>query len=77
MPIESNIVGADIQTYALLFGLNTHLYFRTGDVFTELEKDKNVIKAMQSLLISSYQVLGKMRLSNEQLLEDLYSALGR
>ena len=34
-------------------------------MFTGLEKNENVMKAMQSLLISSYQVLGKMRLTNE------------
>lgn len=65
VPIASNIVGADTQTYALVFGLNTHLYFGTGDAFTELEKNKNIMKAMQSLLISSCQVLGKMQLTKE------------
>lgn len=65
VPIESNIVGVHTQTFALVFGLNTHLYFGTGEVFTGLEKNQNVMKAMQSLLISSYQVLGKMQLTNE------------
>lgn len=65
VPIESNIAGADSQTYALVFGLNVHLYFGTGDAFTGLEKSENVMKAMQSLLISSYQVLGKMKLTDE------------
>lgn len=65
VPIESNIVGADTQTYALVFGLNTHLYLGAGDVITGLEKNENVMKAMQALLISSYQVLGKMRLTNK------------
>ena len=64
VPVESNIIGADTQTYALVFGLNTHLYFGTGDVLTGLEKKENVMKAMQSLLISSHQVLGKMQLTN-------------
>lgn len=63
VPIDSNIMGADTQTYALVFGLNTHVYFRTGDVLTGLEKKGNVMKAMQSLLISSHQVLGKMQLT--------------
>lgn len=26
VPIDSNIVGAHTQTYALVFGLNTHIY---------------------------------------------------
>lgn len=64
VPIESNIIGAQSQTYALVFGLNTNIYFGTGDVITGLEKKKNVMKAMQSLLISSHQVLSKMKLTN-------------
>lgn len=63
VPVNSNITDADTQTYALVFGLNTHIYFRTGDVLTGLEKRGNVMKAMQSLLISSHQVLGKMQLT--------------
>lgn len=63
VPIDSNIMGADTQTYALVFGLNTHVYFKTGDVLTGLEKKGNVMKAMQSLLISSHQVLSKMQLT--------------
>lgn len=65
VPTDSNIVGADTQTYALVFGLNTHLYFGTGDAITGLEKNSNVMKAMQSLLISSYQVLEKMHLTQD------------
>lgn len=63
VPIDSNIIGADTQTYALVFGLNTHVYLRTGDVLIGLEKKGNVMKAMQSLLISAHQVLGKMQLT--------------
>lgn len=47
VPVESNIIGADTQTYALIFGLNTHLYFGTGGVLTGLEKERNIMKAMQ------------------------------
>lgn len=65
VPIETNIVGADTQTYALVFGLNTHLYFGNGDAMVVLEKNESVMKAMQSLLISSHQVLEKMQLTNE------------
>lgn len=65
VPIDSNIVGADTQTYALVFGLNTHIYFGTGDALTGLEEKENVMKAMQSLLISAHQVLGKMQLIND------------
>lgn len=64
VPSQSSIIGAETQTYALVFGLNTHLYLGTGDVITGLEKDMRVMKAMQSLLISSYQVLDKMCLTD-------------
>ena len=64
VPTESLIVGGDIQTYALVFGLNTHIYFGSGDAITGLEKRKNVMMAMQSLLISAGQVLGKMEQTN-------------
>lgn len=40
VPIDSNIIGADTQTYALVFGLNTHVYLRTGDLLTGLGKRK-------------------------------------
>ena len=64
VPVDSNIIGANTQTYALVFGLNTHIYLGTGDVLTGLEKKGNVMKAMQSLLISAHQVLGKMQLAH-------------
>lgn len=40
IPVESGIIGAGTQTYALIFGLNTHIYFSSGDAFTGLEKMK-------------------------------------
>lgn len=61
---ESGIIGMHVQTIALVFGLNTHIYYGNGDVLTGLEKNASVMKAMQSLLISSSQVLGKMQLMN-------------
>ena len=62
VPVESIIVGSQTQTYAMLFGLNTHIYFGSGDVLTGLEKKKPVMEAMQSMLISSHQVLKTMEL---------------
>lgn len=64
IPTESGIVGMHTQTIALVFGLNTHIYFGNGDVLTGLEKKANVMKATQSLLISSHQVLGKMEFTD-------------
>ena len=64
IPVKSCIVGMNLQTLALVFGLNTHIYFGNGDAWTGLEKNQNVMKAMQSLLISSHQVLSKMQLTN-------------
>ena len=64
IPVKSRIVGMNLQTLALVFGLNIHIYFANGDAWTGLEKNQNVMKAMQSLLISSHQVLSKMQLTN-------------
>lgn len=50
------------QTYVLIFGLNTHIYFENGNHIVGLEKNNEVLQAMQSLLISSSQVLEKMKL---------------
>jgi len=63
IPLQSNILGFQTQTLALVFGLNTHLYHGSGNVIVELEKESQVMKAMQSLLISSYQVLKNMKLT--------------
>lgn len=65
IPIKSNIIGFQTQTLALFFGLNTHVYQGSGEVMVDLEKNKNVMKAMQSLLISSSQVLKAMQLTTE------------
>lgn len=62
IPTESNVVYSQVQTFALLFGLNTHIYFGNGDAITGLEKNEGVMKAMQSLFISCPQVLNKMQL---------------
>ncbi len=64
IPVKSEIVGMNLQTIALVFGLNTHIYFGNGDAWTGLEKNTNVMKAMQSLLISAHQVLPKMQLTS-------------
>lgn len=62
IPVESGILYGHTKTLALLFGLNTHIYFGSGDVIAELEKYNEVMQAMQSLFISSSQVLKKMHL---------------
>lgn len=63
VPNKSIIEGMSNQTYALVFGLNTHIYFENGDYIIDLEKNKDVMQAMQSLLISSSQILNKMALT--------------
>lgn len=62
IPLESNIISFQTQTLALVFGLNVHIYHGSGSVIVDLEKYEKVMKAMQSLLISSHQVLKKMKL---------------
>lgn len=62
IPTKSNIIYGHTKTLALVFGLNTHIYFGSGDAITGLEKNRDVMQAMQSLFISSSQVLKKMRL---------------
>lgn len=64
IPIKSGIIGFHTQSLAPVFGLNTHIYHGSGDVITELEQNANVKKAMQSLLISSSQVIPHMELTN-------------
>lgn len=60
---KSNIIGFRTQTLALIFGLNTHIYQGSGNAIFELEKNPEVMKAMQSLLISSHQVLNNMKIT--------------
>lgn len=62
IPTKSGLLYGQTQTLALVFGLNTNIYFGNGDVLTGLEKNKNVMQAMQSLFISSPQVLTAMEL---------------
>lgn len=65
IPLKSNIVGFQTQSLALVFGLNTHLYHGSGEVITGLEENPKIRKAMQSLLISSSQVLPYMELTDD------------
>lgn len=65
IPLESGIIGHQTQSLAMLFRLNTHLYHGSGEVAVDLEKDPKVMEAMQSLLISSDQVLDKMELVDD------------
>lgn len=65
IPLKSGIVGFQTQSLALIFGLNANLYHGSGSHLIGLEKYPEVMKAMQSLLISSHQVLGKMVLTNK------------
>lgn len=65
IPLKSNIIGFQTQTLALVFGLNTHVYHGSGNVMVELEKNPEVMQAMQSLLISSHQVLNSMKITTD------------
>ena len=65
IPVESNIIGFHTQTLVLLYGLNTHMYHGSGAVIVDLEKNNNVMKAMQSLFISCPQVLGTMKMVSD------------
>lgn len=60
IPLKSKIMGFQTQTLALVFGLNTHIYHGSGNVMVDLEKNEEVMKAMQSVLVSSHQVLDSM-----------------
>lgn len=64
IPLKSNILGFQTQTLALIYGLNTHIYHGSGRVMVGLEKNPDVMKAMQSLLISSHQVLKFMEITD-------------
>ena len=63
IPAESLIAGNHTRTLALVFGLNTHIYFGNGGAVTGLEKDPKVMQAMQSLFLSAPQVLNTMELT--------------
>ncbi len=60
IPTGSGIVDNEIMSIALIFGLNTHIYFANGNVKVDLEKNKDIMEMMQSLLISSSQALPHM-----------------
>jgi len=60
IPINSIIANNETRTLALVYGLNTHIYQSDGTLLTGLEKNKEVMKAMQSLFISIPQVLDTM-----------------
>ena len=62
IPSKSRILSNQTKTLALIFGLNTHIYFGNGDALVDLEKKQEVMMAMQSLFISSPQVLKDMKL---------------
>lgn len=48
IPTESGILFGHTKTLALVFGLNTHIYFGNGDVIVGLEKNKYIMKAQMS-----------------------------
>ena len=60
IPLQSVLLNNNTKTLGLVFGLNAHIYWETGDVSVGLEKNKNVMKAMQSLFTSAQQVLSTM-----------------
>ncbi|CBK73062.1 hypothetical protein CIY_00700 [Butyrivibrio fibrisolvens 16/4] len=57
IPTDSILTSGRTKTLALIFGLNTHIYFGNGDSIINLEKNSDIMKAMQSLFISVPQVL--------------------
>lgn len=65
IPTPSLIVGNQTKTLVLVFGLNVHLYYANGEAETGLEQKPAVMRAMQSLLISSPQVLDEMELTED------------
>ena len=65
IPMKSGIVGFQTQSLALVFGLNVHIYHGSGSSVVDLEKNSDVMKAMQSVLKSGHQVLSKMQLVSD------------
>lgn len=57
VPTGSGVIDNEVMSIALIFGLNTHIYFANGNIKVDLEKNEDVMKMMQSLLISSTQAL--------------------
>lgn len=65
IPTDSIVQNNHTKTLALVFGLNTHIYWGNGEVLVGLEKNKEIMQSMQSLFISSSQVLKSMRLTED------------
>lgn len=65
IPTGSGILYGHTKTLALVFGLNVHIYLGNGDAIVGLEKNRDIMKAMQSLFISSSQVLKNMQLVDD------------
>jgi len=71
IPVETSIIGFQTESLALVFGLNVHIYHGSGSAITNLEQYPEVMKAMQSLLISSSQALPYMELTKDM---DFYNS---
>lgn len=65
IPTGSGILYGHTKTLALVFGSNVHIYLGNGDAIVGLEKNRDIMKAMQSLFISSSQVLKNMQLVDD------------
>ena len=65
IPLKSGIVGFQTQSLALVIGLNQNSYHGSENHIIGIKNNPEVMKAMQSLLISSHQVLEKMALTNK------------
>lgn len=57
IPNNSIIENNEVFSIGMLFGLNTHLYMGSGDFRVNLEQNLSIMNSMNSLLISSSQVL--------------------
>lgn len=60
-PAQSLVAQNSLQSLALVFGLNVHIYNSDGSSMLGLEKDPDVMKAMQSALISIHQAIPSMK----------------
>lgn len=57
LPNDSIIENNEVFSVGMIFGLNTHFYAGNGSFKVDLEKNNLVMNTMNSLLISSGQVL--------------------
>lgn len=57
VPNNSIIENNEVFSIGMIFGLNTHFYAANGNFKVDLEKNNQIMSAMNSLLISSGQVL--------------------